>query len=63
MSSIVNMAKQLDMKVLSEGIETEEQVEFLKGIACDMAQGYLFAKPMPKDNFENIIKEKLKFGM
>lgn len=62
-SSIVNMAKQLDMKVLSEGIETEEQVEFLKGIACDMAQGYLFARPMPKDNFENIIKEKLKFGM
>lgn len=62
-SSIVNMAKQLDMKVLSEGIETEEQVKFLKGIACDMAQGYLFAKPMPKENFEVLMMNNLKFGM
>ena len=62
-SSIVNMAKQLDMKVLSEGVETKDQVDFLKGIACDMAQGYLFAKPMPKDNFEVIMANNLKFGM
>ena len=62
-SSIVNMAKQLDMKVLSEGVETVDQMNFLKGIACDMAQGYLFAKPMPKENFEVIMANNLKFGM
>lgn len=62
-SSIVNMAKQLDMKVLSEGVETIDQVKFLKEIACDMAQGYLFAKPMPKENFEVIMANNLKFGM
>ena len=62
-SSIVNMAKQLDMKVLSEGVETLDQVRFLKEIACDMAQGYLFAKPMPKENFEVIMANNLKFGM
>ena len=56
-SSIINMAKQLRMKVLSEGIETEMQSEFLKGIRCDMAQGYLYAKPMPIDEFEKLIKE------
>ncbi len=62
-SSIVGMAKQLNMKVLSEGVETVDQVKFLKGIACDMAQGYLFAKPMPKENFEVIMANNLKFGM
>lgn len=55
-SSIISMAKQLKMKVLSEGIETEMQSEFLKEIHCDMAQGYLFAKPMPISEFEKLLK-------
>ncbi|WP_167958337.1 putative bifunctional diguanylate cyclase/phosphodiesterase [Anaerosporobacter faecicola] len=54
-SSIVHMAKQLNMKVLSEGVETSAQSEFLKGILCDMAQGFYFAKPMPLENFEKTI--------
>ncbi|MDO5292682.1 MAG: EAL domain-containing protein [bacterium] len=54
-SSIVNMAKQLNMKVLSEGIETKSQSEFLQSISCDMAQGYLFSKPVPLTVFETII--------
>ena len=57
-SSIISMAKQLRMKVLSEGIETEMQSEFLKGIRCDMAQGYLYAKPMPVAEFEKLLKEE-----
>lgn len=51
-SSIINMAKQLNMKVLSEGIETKMQCEFLKEISCDMVQGYFYAKPMPIKEFE-----------
>lgn len=55
-SSIVHMAKKLNMKVISEGVETHAQSEFLKGIMCDMAQGYYFAKPMPLDSFEEAIE-------
>lgn len=50
--NIIEMAKQLDMKVLSEGVETTIQSEFLKDNQCDMAQGYLYAKPMPIEEFE-----------
>lgn len=57
-SSIINMAKQLSMKVLSEGVETEMQSEFLKNISCDMAQGYLFAKPMPIEQFEVLLQKE-----
>ncbi|MCR5607810.1 MAG: EAL domain-containing protein [Lachnospiraceae bacterium] len=61
LSSIVNMAKQLNMKVLSEGVETNSQSEFLKNIECDLAQGYLFAKPMPKEDFENLMENNMQF--
>lgn len=54
-SSIINMAKQLNMKVLSEGIETRNQTEFLKKIDCDLVQGYFYARPMPIRDFERFI--------
>lgn len=57
-SSIISMAKQLNMKVLSEGVETQIQSDFLKKISCDMAQGYLFAKPMPICEFERLMKKQ-----
>ena len=40
------------MKVVSEGVETQEQVDFLTEVGCDMVQGYYFARPMPADEFE-----------
>jgi diguanylate cyclase (GGDEF)-like protein len=51
-SSIISMAKQLNMKVLSEGVETQMQSDFLKSVSCDMAQGYLYSKPVPVSEFE-----------
>lgn len=54
-TNVINMAKQLNITVISEGVETVEQSNFLNEIGCDMAQGYLFAKPMPIEDFENII--------
>ena len=51
-TNIVKMAKELKMAILSEGVETEEQAQFLRDINCSMAQGYLFARPMPQDEFE-----------
>ncbi|MGN1326791.1 MAG: EAL domain-containing protein [Clostridia bacterium] len=50
--SIVNMAHRLSTKVVAEGIEQIEQVQYLKSIGCDMIQGYVFAKPMSMEEFE-----------
>lgn len=47
--SIVNMAKELGMHTLAEGVETQEQYEFLREIGCEKLQGYLFSPPMPLD--------------
>ncbi|MFU0827415.1 MAG: Diguanylate cyclase (GGDEF) domain-containing protein [Lachnoclostridium sp.] len=54
-SSIISMAKQLNMKVLSEGVETQTQSDFLKAVSCDMAQGYLYSEPIPVKDFENLM--------
>ncbi len=53
-STVVDLAKNLDMQVISEGVETVEQVDFLQDIKCHMVQGYFFAKPMPIKEFEEL---------
>ena len=53
-ANIVRMAQDLNMTIVSEGVETQEQANFLNSINCDIAQGYLFAKPMPMDEYERI---------
>ena len=53
-STVVDLAKNLNMEVISEGVETKEQVEFLQQIDCAMVQGYYFAKPMPMSAFEEL---------
>ena len=50
--TVVDLAKRLKMHVISEGVETLDQVEFLDKINCDLIQGYYFAKPMPMSEFE-----------
>lgn len=47
LSNIINMAKQLNMEVISEGIETEKQINFLKEIGCEIAQGFYYSRPVP----------------
>jgi len=51
-SSIINMANQMNISVICEGVETREQVEFLKNTECDSVQGFFFAKPISKDEFD-----------
>jgi EAL domain-containing protein (putative c-di-GMP-specific phosphodiesterase class I) len=57
-SSIISMAKQLNMKVLSEGVETQMQSDFLKSVSCDMAQGFLYSKPIPILDFEKMMSNQ-----
>lgn len=49
---IVDLAKQLEMTVITEGVETKEQVDYLTSVGCDMFQGYYFAKPISVEQFE-----------
>jgi EAL domain-containing protein (putative c-di-GMP-specific phosphodiesterase class I) len=49
--SVVQIGKTLNLKVIAEGVETKEQVEFLLDIDCDQVQGYYYAKPMKLDDF------------
>jgi diguanylate cyclase (GGDEF)-like protein len=51
LATIINMAKELDIHTLAEGVETQEQYEFLRRIGCERLQGYLFGKPKPLDEF------------
>ncbi len=53
--AIIAMAHGLRLEVIAEGVETEEQWEFLRRHKCNFAQGYYFGKPMPKAEFEDFL--------
>ena len=55
-ATIVAMAKTLRLKVLAEGVETAEQLAFLKSQGCDRYQGYLMSPPVPADKFEQLLR-------
>lgn len=49
--SIVDLAHRLGLRTIAEGVETEEQRDLLAGFGCDLAQGYLYSRPLPEDAF------------
>ncbi len=51
--NIIKMIRDLHHDVICEGVETEQQAQFLKSVKCFMAQGYLYDKPLPHDDFES----------
>lgn len=53
--SVVSLATALDISTICEGIETKEQANLLTKLGCDMAQGFFFARPMPVDEFEQLV--------
>lgn len=52
---IIALAHNMGAKVVAEGVETKEQLEFLQSVECDMIQGYYFYKPMPEEEFVKLI--------
>ncbi len=56
-ASVVDMAKKLGIQTLAEGVETEEQYQFLRSIGCEMVQGYYFAKPLPMREIDVLIED------
>ncbi len=55
--TVVELAHELGKEVVAEGIETKRQYEFLREIGCDIAQGYLFSRPVPAEDIEKILLE------
>ncbi|MDE6726382.1 MAG: EAL domain-containing protein, partial [Oscillospiraceae bacterium] len=59
-TSVVSLAKSLNLETVSEGVETQTQVDFLKDLGCDMIQGFFYYKPMPGADFEQVISTQNK---
>jgi len=55
-SAVIAMAKLMDMEVVAEGVETDEQLDFLRKRQCDMAQGFLLSRPLPAAEIEPLLK-------
>ncbi len=52
------MAKTLDLTVVAEGVETREQLEFLRSLACDQVQGYYFSRPIEADRTAQLMRQQ-----
>ena len=53
---MVEMAKELVIPVIAEGVETQEHVELLREIGCDYAQGYFYSKPVPLEEYDRMVQ-------
>lgn len=59
-SSVIRMAQDLELSTVAEGVETIQQADYLKSIGCDVVQGFLYAKPMPQSQFEELVDSSHK---
>lgn len=58
LKNMVSMMQELNKEVVAEGVETDTQLEFLKGIKCALAQGFAYDKPLPRSEFEKRLVER-----
>jgi EAL domain-containing protein (putative c-di-GMP-specific phosphodiesterase class I) len=61
--SIIELGKQFGLHVVAEGVETAEQAAFLVARGCTAHQGYLYARPMPVEEFEDVLERQLTFPL
>ena len=59
--TIITLAKNLEMDVIAEGVETVDQTETLRALGCRYAQGYLFSKPQPAADIEKLMRQKINW--
>ncbi|HLD09661.1 MAG TPA: EAL domain-containing protein, partial [Methylophilaceae bacterium] len=57
-STIISLGHSLELKVVAEGVETEEQANLLRLLKCDEFQGYLFSQPVPAEQIEEFLRKK-----
>ncbi len=58
LEQVVTMADKLRLGLLAEGVETKDQIDLLESIGCDQVQGYYYAKPMPAEEFFELLKNR-----
>lgn len=58
--TIIQMANNLGLKTIAEGVETEKQCQLLKELGCDYGQGYLFSKPLPQDELFRFVRDEVR---
>ncbi|MET0267547.1 MAG: EAL domain-containing protein [Duganella sp.] len=61
--AIVTMAQQLRQEIVAEGVETVEQMTFLRELGCDQLQGYLFSKPVPAEEFAAMLADGKRLAL
>ena len=59
-SAVINMGKSLKQRVIAEGVETREQLEFLQSQQCGEGQGYYFSRPVFAQQFEKLLEEGIR---
>ena len=57
LQTIITLAKNLHLRTVAEGIETVEHLQILQNLGCDIGQGYLFSRPLPKDEIEKMLRQ------
>ena len=55
--SVIHMAKALSMELIAEGVETKEQLDFLRDIGCENVQGFYFSRPLPEEQFNALMQQ------
>lgn len=60
--TVMAMARSLGVQVTAEGVETQEQLDFLWQLGCDSAQGFWFSEPMPAEDLARVLKREERFG-
>ena len=56
-AAIVAMAGALGLRVVAEGVESDEQLDYLRGLGCQYIQGYLFSRPLPAEHVDAFVEE------
>ena len=55
-TTLIELGKNLKKQTIFEGVETEEQINFLRNVKCDMVQGYFYSRPLNAENYVDFIK-------